>query len=241
MITGIIVALPEELSTLTKKKIAQGECEFLAEGIIVILAGTGPKNALNATLRLLKKGCTQLISWGCAAGLADDLSAGDLCLPKQLITENQQHFLVHAEWQQQTASLLAELQPIHSGPLTASSSIVCSSRKKKVIHQSSGAIVLDMESTAIAKVAEQRQIPYLVIRVIADTVNMNLPAAITKSMDETGQINNNKLALNIITNPLQIPDLIKLGLHFQSAQKKLNIVAEKIREITDFPITTNAV
>ncbi len=241
MITGIIVALPEELSTLTKKKISHGACEFIAENIIVTLSGTGPENALNAALRLLEKGCTRLISWGCAAGLAECLSAGDLCLPKQLITEHRQPVSVHSEWQQKTASLLAELQPVFSGPLLASSSIVSSSRKKKLIRQSSGAIAVDMESTAIATVAEQKKIPCLVIRVIADTVDMDLPTVITKSMDETGQINNKKLALNIISNPLQIPNLIKLGFHFQSAQKKLTIVAKKIREITDLPITTNTV
>ncbi len=240
MITGIIVALPEELSTLTKKKIPYGKCEFLAENILVTHSGTGPDNALNAALRLLEKGCSKLISWGCAAGLAEGLSAGDLCLPKQLITENQQHISVHTEWRQQTVCLLDGLQPIHSGPLSTSSSIISSSRKKKVIHQSTGAIALDMESTAIARIAEQEQIPCLVIRVIADTVDMNLPTAITKSMDGKGEINNNKLALNIITNPLQIPDLIKLGLHFQNAQKKLNSVAKKIWEIADFPITHTA-
>ncbi len=241
MITGIIVALPEELSALTKKKIPLGKCSFLAENIIATHSGAGPENASNAAQNLLDKGCSKLISWGCAAGLADGLLAGDLCLPELLISENRQYFPVHSEWQQQTMSLLAYLQPIHSGPFCTNNTIVSWSRDKKAIHQSTGAIALDMESAAIAKIAEQKSIPYLVIRVIADTASMNLPAAITKSLDEKGQINNNKLVLNIITNPRQIPDLIKLGLHFQSAQKKLNSVAKKIREITDFPITTNTV
>jgi hypothetical protein len=35
VITGIVVALPEELATLTSKKMAKGRCVFMAENVIV--------------------------------------------------------------------------------------------------------------------------------------------------------------------------------------------------------------
>jgi len=241
VITGIIVALPEELSSLTKKKISLGECEFLTDDLIATHAGTGPENAKKAAQKLIDKGCCKLISWGCAAGLDNTLITGDLCLPKRLIAENQQHYHVDAEWQQQTASLLAELHPIHSSPLCESNTIVSSVQKKTALHKTTGAIALDMESIAIAKIAEQKQIPYLVIRVIADSAKMHLPAAITKSMNEAGQINKKELALYIAANPLQIFGLIKLGLHFQTAQKKLKSIAKKIKDISNFSAATNTI
>ena len=45
MITGVVVALPEELSTLTDKKIAKGQVGQLNETVLVIYSGAGGKNA----------------------------------------------------------------------------------------------------------------------------------------------------------------------------------------------------
>lgn len=237
MITGIIVALPEELNTLTKKKIAPGKRALLTKNIMIAHAGAGPSNAEKATQELIKSGCSKLISWGCAAGLADSLKAGDLCLPKQLISNKLQQLPIHAEWQQHTETILSNLHPFYSGPLCESSSIVSKNTQKKQLHQATGSIALDMESAAIARIAKQTGIPYLVIRVIADPSDMNLPSVISLSMSNEGVINKKQLAINIIKKPFDIPGLIKLGIHFQTAQKKLKFVATMIKEISEFPAT----
>ena len=70
MITGIIVALPEELTTLTTKKIAKGSFLYITENILVIYSGAGSVNAATAANLLIANGATRLISWGCAAALA---------------------------------------------------------------------------------------------------------------------------------------------------------------------------
>jgi hypothetical protein len=63
MITGILVALPEELRTLTKSRIQQGECVAMSENTLITLTGSGPTNAANGAQNLLSQGATQLISW----------------------------------------------------------------------------------------------------------------------------------------------------------------------------------
>jgi len=45
VITGIVVALPEELTTLTPKKIDKGGCHFVAEKLVVAYSGAGSKIA----------------------------------------------------------------------------------------------------------------------------------------------------------------------------------------------------
>lgn len=64
-----------------------------------------------------------------------------------------------------------------------------------------GAVALDMESIAIAKIAMEHSLPFLVIRVIADTVNMNLPQAINYSLNTQGEIVMKKIVTISIATP----------------------------------------
>lgn len=238
MTTGIIIALPEELSTLTSKKIAQGECALISEHTLVAHAGTGSANAIKATEQLLAKGSCKLISWGCAAALDHPLNAGDLCLPKIIIAESQQHYPTHSAWQQHTTKLLSELQPIYSEPLCESSSIVATITDKKKLHDASGSIALDMESAAIAKIAQKADIPFLVIRAIADPANMNMPNAVIHALGNEGSVDIKKLVVYLLTHPNELPSLIKLGLAFRLARKRLKSVANALESIISFPTSS---
>lgn len=66
MSLGIIVALPEELTTLTNAKITKGQIHPLGNNFWVTLSGTGPNNASDAAQKLISHGADRLISWGCA-------------------------------------------------------------------------------------------------------------------------------------------------------------------------------
>jgi adenosylhomocysteine nucleosidase len=233
--TGIIIALPEELSTLTTKKIAPGECALISENTLVAHAGTGPNNAIKATELLLAKGSTKLISWGCAAALDHSLNAGDLCLPKIIIAENQQRYPTHSDWQQHTTKLLSELQAIHSDPLSESHSLVSTRSEKKVLRDAFGSVALDMESAAIAEIAQKANIPYLVIRAIADPSDMDMPDAIPYALNNEGTVDIKKLIIYLLTHPDEIPSLIKLGIAFQSARRTLKYAAHALESIIDFP------
>lgn len=236
MITGIIIALPEELSTLTAKKIAPGECSLISENTLVAFSGTGSANATKATELLLAKGSSKLISWGCAAALDSSLNAGDLCLPKTIIAEDQQCYPTHPTWHQHTTKLLSGLQPIGSGSLCESSSIVATNTDKKTLHEASGSVALDMESAAIAKVAQKADIPFLVIRAIADPANMDMPNAVIHALNSKGNVDIKKLLVYLLTHPYETPSLIKLGLAFRLARKKLKSVAYKLESIIRFPV-----
>jgi adenosylhomocysteine nucleosidase len=237
VITGIVVALPEELTTLTSKKIDKGECFFIADKLLVAYSGTGPVNARSATELLVAEGATRLISWGCAAALSASLRPGDLILADELIdTEGcrDTKFCVSTDWHNYTKEMLAPFVVVHTGRLAESKSIVASSTKKKQLHSTKGAVALDMESIAVARVAREHTLPFLAIRVIADPVNMNLPRAIDYSLNERGEIVLGKLLLFLFLHPVELPGLIKLGLHFNAAKKTLKSIAGHLDKVIDF-------
>lgn len=240
MITGIVVALPEEISTLTAKKIDKGNCLFIADKILVAYSGTGPKNAQTAAELLVSKGVTQLISWGCAAALSSLLKPGDLTLAETLIDAECTQIDINSPWYNNTKNLLSEFIVVHTGHLAESKSLVSSSKDKKQLQSKTGAIALDMESIAIAKVAKQYKLSFLAIRAIADPVTMNLPKAVNHSLNDQGEILLGKLLLFIVLHPAELPGLIKLALHFHAARKTLKRVADNLDNVICFNHLTPA-
>ncbi len=235
MITGIIIALADEVSSLTNKTINKGDCVFINDNTLVTCSGAGPKNAYRASQLLIEKGADRLISWGCAAALSDTLMPGDLVLPLHLQAENQQQFSIESPWLNHIIKELAPIK-INTGLLAESSAIVAQSSDKQAINTQSNAIALDMESIAIAQVAKQHKLAIVVIRCIADPVSMNLPKAVSYALNAQGDVILTKLLWFLLTHPSELPGLIKLGLHFNAAKNKLKIVAKQLNTIVNFPL-----
>ncbi len=241
MITGIIVALPEELGTLTRKKIAAGGISSLSATIMVACAGAGIDNAGRAAGMLIERGCTRLVSWGCAAGLDADLRPGDLLLPEVLIAENREQLPVDADWHRQAATLLANTCTLVTRPLCESSLLVASSAAKQTLHNNLGGCAVDMESAAIARTAKRHGLSFLVIRSIADPAEMDLPRAIDHALDEQGRVRMGRLLRFIARHPLEIPGLIRLGRHFHAATHRLEHIAQDLERIVSYPTGRTAI
>lgn len=250
MITGIVVALPEELITLTSKRIDKGHCVFIGDRLLVTCSGTGAQNAQSSAELLVAKGATQLISWGCAAALEPSLKSGDLTLADRLLDADDNEIAVSPDWHRYTKNLLsgdpARTSPslpspenrqaidIQTGLLAESKTLVSSSQEKKQLHSTTSAIALDMESVAIAKIAHRHKLPFLAIRAIADPANMDLPKAVAYAMNDQGDIILGRLLLFLALHPLELPGLIKLGLHFNKAKRSLKRAAGHLDSIAVF-------
>ncbi|MDD5580166.1 MAG: phosphorylase [Methylobacter sp.] len=234
MITGIVVALPEEITTLTSKRIGKGNCLFITDKILVAYSGAGPENAQMAAELLVSKGVIQLISWGCAAALSPLLKPGDLTLAEILIDAECVRIDINSLWHNSTKNLLSEFVVVHTGHLAESKSLVSSSKDKKQLQSKTGAIALDMESIAVAKVATQHKLSFLAIRAIADPVTMSLPKAVDQSLNDQGEVLLGKLLLFTLLHPAELPGLIKLAMHFNAARKTLKRVAENLDNVIGF-------
>lgn len=230
MSCGIVVALPEELATLTSRTLARGECLRLSDDVLVAYAGAGPHNAADAARLLIAKGANRLVSWGCAAALAPQLRPGQLVIADRIFFD-QQIYEADKCWSDKVSSRLGEKLAFGNGNLVTETRIVASSEDKQAIHRNTGAAALDMESGAIAKVASQSNLPCLVLRAIADPVTLDLPPAVSQAMNEQGQVELGNLLRHLALHPWEVPALIKLGLHFRAAQKTLKTIARHLNEI----------
>ncbi len=238
MITGIIVALAEELSTLKntpnalwEPNLPRGKFVFLTDEIILIHSGAGAENARKAAELAISKGATQLMSWGCAAALSPDLKMGDLVLADSLINSDGQEISVNATWHQKARNVLGSDVVAYKGALISSEKIVSTAQAKQEIYTKTGAIALDMESAAIAKVATHYALPFLAIRAIADPASMDLPNALQNSLNDKGEVAITQILKSLILNPKEIPHLIQVGQYFQIAKKTLSNVSKQLPSI----------
>ncbi|GDX85806.1 purine phosphorylase [Methylococcaceae bacterium] len=240
MITGIIVALSEELSTLKtvpnalwERCMIRGKFIFLTDDIILIYAGAGAENAQKATELAVSKGATKLISWGCAAALSPDLKMGDLVLADSLLNSNGLEIAVNATWHQHVKTVLGSDIVAYKGALFNSNVLISTATEKQAIYAKTGAIALDMESDAIAQVAQHYALPFLAIRAIADPAMMDLPTSVSKALNENGEIEITKIIASLVFNPKEIKHLIQLGQYFQLAKRTLSNVAKKLPDLID--------
>lgn len=235
---GIVVALPEELATLTHTRLKQGECCQLDSNWIAY-SGAGLKNATAAARLLTGKGVDCLVSWGCAAGLHPQAQPGDLVIASK-VTDSQTCFDADKTLGETLQNALPDNLTVFNGALFSSSKLVHLSLDKQTIYQQSQAMALDMESIAVAEVARQAQLPFLVVRSIADPVNMDLPQTVVQALNDEGQVNLLKLLGYLSWHPWEIPALIRLGKHFKAAQNTLKIVAQALqKQLASVSVPTN--
>ena len=232
MITGILVALPEELRTLTKSRLKQGESISVAKNTLVTLSGSGPDNASIAAQNLIDNGASQLISWGCAGALAPHLKAGDLVIPSAIHSRDHTQLTTLPNWSKQIINKLEKSIKCYNGQLFESDSVIYLARDKAKQYQQTGALAVDMESGAVARVAQQASIPFVAIRSIVDPANLDLPGAISYAMTVEGVISIPKLILYLCSHPWELPSLINTALHFNAASKTLKTVACQLPQIT---------
>ena len=215
----------------------KGQCLFIADKLVVAYSGVGSTNAQAAAELLVAQGATRLMSWGCAGALSATLKPGDLVLADHLIDVDgcrDAKCYVSTDWHNDITNRLAAFVVARTGCLAESMGLVSDSKDKKQLHSLTGAIAVDMESIAIAKVAGQYALPFLAIRVIVDPVDMTLPRAINYSLNHQGEVVLGKLLFFLAVHPTELPGLIKLGLHSNAAKNTLKAIAGHLDTVVGF-------
>jgi adenosylhomocysteine nucleosidase len=227
---GILVALPQEMRSLTKEKVPQGSCKSLTPNIIVCQTGVGSAKTKKAAQQLLSLGVELLISWGSAAGLSPDLSGGDLILP-HLVKSPTGTFTAHDSFYKLLLSEIPKDLPFHQGPICQTEEILDSIDSKTKLFSTTRCLAADMESAALAELASYKHIPFAVVRAISDPANLKLPKALLQTLMIGSEFNTWKFLKKAILFPNEWFLILKLAKNFQKARKTLNIGAASLKAI----------
>lgn len=198
---GVIVGIAEEA------RIAAGF------GVPVGTGGGEPAGARDAAERLVAAGCTALISFGLAGGLAPEFEPGDLVIPTEIVSEAGQRWIVDG-------TLSARLG-VAAGVLLAGTAILATAAAKQQAWRRTGAVAVDLESGEVARVAGGFGLPFAVLRAICDPCERDLPPASLTALRPDGTIRPAALLGSLLRHPWQLPALIGLGRDADRARRAL--------------------
>jgi adenosylhomocysteine nucleosidase len=118
-------------------------------------------------------------------------------------------------------ALVAWLGGQTGAALFAAVAVVAQAVEKHALCQRTGAGAVDLESGAVAAVAQTRGLPFAVLRAVCDTANADLPPAALVALDATGAIGFGRVAGAVLRQPAQIPALLRLAAQANAARAAL--------------------
>lgn len=185
-------------------------------GVRVICSGDG--RSLAGSLRqAIAARCAGLISFGVAGGLAPNLGSGTCVVASSVIAGNDA-LPMDRTWAQK---LLATLPDAVHGPLAGVAQPVTTPAAKRVLHQDTGAIAVDMESHVVARAALEHGLPVAAIRVIADAAAHSLPTVALDAVRADGSTDILALLRGLARRPYEIAPLMRTAFAAQAARATL--------------------
>lgn len=139
----------------------------------------------------------------------DDGDVTDLLLPD---TAMRHAFMAAFEKKTIEASLVGVARPIVT-------------RDEKIgLLMRTEAFAADMESHIVGAVAREAGLPFLVLRVVGDPSNRNIPRSAMAGFDDDGKVASGRVLAALATRPWEIGDLLSLALDTRAALRSLRRV-----------------
>jgi adenosylhomocysteine nucleosidase len=226
-VTGVVVALGREARALGPAVELKGHAGVgvLADGTLRAVSGMGSAAAGMAARRLIQAGATALVSWGLAGGLDPGLEAGAIVLPREVVAADGMRFATSAAWRETLTASIASYRPVAAGALLTSPHPIAGVAAKAAARRETGAVAVDMESSAVAEVAAASHVPLMAVRVIVDTALDVIPRSVTRAGD-SGEVSPSKLLLELARAPGDVVPLLRLALRYRAAIGSLRAVGK---------------
>jgi adenosylhomocysteine nucleosidase len=183
------------------------EAQIVGTAGVVAIAGGGDADSLAEKLNALHGDIRGVISIGLAGALSPHLKVADIVIAEGIMT-GAENWECHAGWRNRLASLLPQA---HQGQVFGSDAIIHQAQTKSGLYDTTGALVVDMESQVAARFAAARNLPLAGLRVISDDAGHVLPPAALVAMRPDGGISIGKVLWSVMKKPAQIPALIRTG------------------------------
>jgi adenosylhomocysteine nucleosidase len=221
--TAIIAAMPAELKPLTRgwqhqhsNGVHLWRWSFSDGEWIAACAGAGIQAATRAFAEVEKIGPPdQLISTGWAGALREELATGHA-------------FDVSAVIDARTGERFVTTAPLPDCCLVTSPKVADAYEKLRLAETYSASLV-DMEASAIARLAQMRGIPFYCIKGISDGYTDQLPD-LNRFISPDGHFHTLRFALFALIHPGYWPALIRMG---ENSKKAARGIADSLLELLD--------
>lgn len=223
-VAGVVAALDREARVLGAALETRAGIDVLAGGTLRAVSGMGYAPAGMAARRLVEAGAAALVSWGMAGGLDPQLEAGSICLPREVVAPDGMRFATASAWRDALAASIASYRPVTAGSLFTSMQALTNASSKAAARLETGALAVDMESSAVAEVAAASHLPFVAVRVIVDTAADEIPRAVIEA-GASGEVRIGRLLAGLARSPGDIVPLLRLARRYRAAMGSLRAAA----------------
>ena len=227
---GLVVALPAEARALigrgrwqrTEGHLIRRSHLNNSTHLVVVLAGVGTENAFLASQWLIAKGVVALGASGVSGGLDPKLEPGDLVLADSVIQENgntcKQVWKGNSKFIEIVYSaLIAREIPAYRGAIITGRKPVLSALNKQALFTKTNALAADMESAAVAMVANKAGLPFFALRTVCDVATRTVPREIFDCINQAGNVRLFHLFRMLLLKPTLVSDLLRTKRYFAAA------------------------
>ncbi|WP_298225519.1 hypothetical protein [Acidocella sp.] len=192
----------------------QAEAQWLRNCGFMVRAGGGTSHGAQAAAEaLVEDGAKGLISFGLAGGLRPGLRPGTVLVPSMVIFGTRTYPCDYR--------LMEFLGGATPNPILSGHKIAATAHAKALLYQRHRPAAIDLESGSVAATAKERQLPFAVLRAVADPAERDLPPAALVALKDDGSLDFMRLANSIIRQPWQMPALFVVGLDARAARRAL--------------------
>jgi adenosylhomocysteine nucleosidase len=162
-----------------------------------------------------------VVSWGLCGGLDPGLRPGDLILGAEVVSGEG---AVRTD-EAMTSSLAQRLRSagarVAVERLAASDAPVLSAAAKAELRRATGAACVDMESLIAGEFALKQQVPFAILRAVADPAERDLPTLVLRAVDSDGAVDTTAVVGALIRSPSQFAGLRALAADSRAAFQAL--------------------
>jgi hopanoid-associated phosphorylase len=192
------------------------------EGVEVVYAARA--DLLERSLRAaLAHGCSGILSFGTAGGLAPDLEPGALIVA-DAVEGPLGRFTTDAPWSEHLVAALRATPlgaSLRRGLMAGVTAPLTGADDKAALHRSSGALAVDMESHIAGAIAAAQGVPFAVCRAIVDPARRTLPPAATAGLRDDGSTAIAPILRELLKQPSQLGALLRVAADARAARTAL--------------------
>jgi len=231
--TAILAAVSEEIAGIKQAmnisdRIRLGKSEawpgkWQGKSIVLVRTGVGKQRAAEAALQTIEQfSPDRLLSIGYAGGLVPELEVSDLIVAEQIVdVESSAEFVPDQQWLHLAQNTSAsENYKVISGKLVTADKVIHSPLDKKEFGERFSAQAVEMETSAIAKVATDNNLPFLSVRAISDSVDQEILDS-SSFLGSDGEISKLKAGWYVLTHPGSIASALSLRSQTQQATRTM--------------------
>lgn len=177
------------------------------------VAGASPERAENLAREMVADfGCTALLSFGVAGALSEALKPGDIVLARRVVMADGRRIETHRGWvpELSRAALEAGLVLKHA-EVAEAGEVIADPAAKRALARRTGAQAVDIETGAVAHVADALGVPFGALRAISDGVDHTLPHAALGAVGPGGDIRVAHVLVRLALRPMDLPAMIRLA------------------------------